>query len=219
VTPAIKFCGVTRPADGAHAARFGASYVGVIFADGPRRLDVTRALEVYAGAERGAGESVAPRRVGVFGKAAADVIAGVAEEAGLHVVQLHGDPEPQAAQELRERFAGEIWSVVRVEGEIPEKSHELFAVSDAIVLDRFDARVAGGTGRSFDWLAASRSLTRRRPGRLVLAGGLRAANVGDAIRLLRPDVVDVSSGVESSIGIKDHALMEAFAAAVAAAGE
>ncbi len=214
--PAIKFCGLTRPADAGHAARLGAAYVGVVFAGGPRSLDVAAALEVYAGAERGAGESTPPRRAGVFGRGTADVIAAAAEEAGVEVIQLHGDPDPEFVLELRDRFGGEIWSVVRVHGKLPEKSYELFAVSDAIVLDKLDARAIGGTGRGFDWEAAAGSLALRRPGRLVLAGGLRAANVRDGIQLLRPDVVDVSSGVESSIGVKDHALMESFAAAVAA---
>ena len=214
--PAIKFCGLTRPADAALAVRLGAGYVGVIFADGPRRLTVAAARDVYQeAAQRGVANP--PRCVAVFAAAETDAILATADEAGADIVQLHGDPGPETVREVSDRFGGEVWSVVRVEGELPEKSYELFDVSDAIVLDRLDARLIGGTGRSFDWAAAARSLVRRRPARLVLAGGLRAANVGDAIQLLRPDVVDVSSGVESSIGIKDHALMKEFAAAVAAA--
>lgn len=215
--PAIKFCGLTRPADAAQAVRLGAGYVGVIFADSPRRLTVAEARDVYEGAVQSAAASQ-PRRVAVFAAAGTDAILATAEEAGADIVQLHGDPGPEIVREVSVRFRGEVWSVVRVEGELPEKSYELFDVSDAIVLDKLDARLIGGTGRSFDWSAAARSLVRRRPARLVLAGGLRAANVGDAIQLLRPDVVDVSSGVESSIGVKDHALMKEFAAAVAAAG-
>ncbi|HUF64386.1 MAG TPA: phosphoribosylanthranilate isomerase [Gemmatimonadaceae bacterium] len=214
--PAIKFCGLTRPDDAARAAKLGAGYVGVILAGGPRALAVARAREVYAAA---AGEGVAPRRVGVFATGTADSIADAADEAGIDVVQLHCDPDPEMVPQLRERFRGDIWSVVRTDGDVPEKSYELFDVSDAIVLDKLDARLVGGTGRSFDWSLAARWLAQRRPKQLVLAGGLRAANVRDAIQLLRPDVVDVSSGVESSIGIKDHALMEAFAAAVAGARE
>lgn len=215
--PAIKFCGLTRPADAAHAVRLGAGYIGVIFADSPRRLTAAAARDVYHGAVQ-SGEASQPRRVAVFAAAETDAILAAAEEAGADIVQLHGDPGPETVREVSDRFGGEVWSVVRVGGELPEKSYELFDVSDAIVLDKLDARLIGGTGRSFDWGAAARSLVRRRPARLVLAGGLRAANVGDAIQLLRPDVVDVSSGVESSIGIKDHALMNEFAAAVAVAG-
>ena len=215
--PAIKFCGLTRPADAAQAVQLGAGYIGVIFADGPRRLTVAAAREVYAGAAQGGDATRAPRRVAVFAVATADAILATAESAGADIVQLHGDPDPDTAREVRDRFAGEVWSVVRVDGALPEESYELFGVSDAIVLDKLDARLIGGTGRSFDWGAAAGSLARSRPRMLVLAGGLRAANVGDAIQLLRPDVVDVSSGVESSIGIKDHALMKEFAAAVAAA--
>lgn len=213
--PAIKFCGLTRPADAAEAVRLGAGYIGVIFADGPRRLTVAAARDVYEGAAQSEVVSQ-PRRVAVFAAAETDAILATAEEAGADIVQLHGDPDPKIVREVSDRFGGEVWSVVRVEGELSKKSYELFDVSDAIVLDKLDARLIGGTGRSFDWGAAARSLVRRRPARLVLAGGLRAANVGEAIQLLRPDVVDVSSGVESSIGIKDHALMREFAAAVAA---
>ncbi|HEX6252090.1 MAG TPA: phosphoribosylanthranilate isomerase [Gemmatimonadaceae bacterium] len=215
--PAIKFCGLMRPEDAAEAARLGAGYVGVIFADGPRRLTAAAARAVYQETLQNE-EGTGPLRVAVFGAAEKDAILASAEAAGADVIQLHGDPGPETVRNVSERFDGEVWSVVRVEGELPEKSYELFDVSDAIVLDKLDARLIGGTGRSFDWGAAARSLGRRRPARLVLAGGLRAANVGDAIQLLRPDVVDVSSGVESSIGIKDHALMNEFAAAVAAAG-
>lgn len=215
--PAIKFCGLTRAGDAAQAVRLGAGYVGVIFADGPRHLTVAAAREVYAGAVQAGETEHAPRRVAVFAAAMADAILATAEAAGADIVQLHGDPDPDTVRDLRDRFQGEIWSVVRVDGALPEKSYELFGVSDAIVLDKLDARLIGGTGRSFDWGEAARSLVQHRPRRLVLAGGLRAANVGDAIQLLRPDVVDVSSGVESSIGIKDHALMKEFAAAVAAA--
>ncbi|CAN5132253.1 hypothetical protein BH23GEM2_BH23GEM2_04980 [soil metagenome] len=214
--PAIKFCGLARPDDAARAAQLGAAYVGVVLAGGPRALAAAAARKVYSGAARHVNGGAAPRRVGVFASGTADTIAAAAEAAGLDVVQLHGDPDPEMVRQVREQFAGEVWSVVRVVGEVPEKSYELFGVSDAIVLDKLDARLIGGTGMSFDWRLAALSLVKRRPEKLVLAGGLRAANVRDAIRLLRPDVVDVSSGVESSIGIKDHALMKAFAAAVAA---
>lgn len=214
--PAIKFCGLVRPDDAARAAQLGAAYVGVVLAGGPRALPAAAAREVYSGAARHVNGGAAPRRVGVFASGTADTLATAAEEAGLDVVQLHNDPDPEMVRQVRERFAGEVWSVVRVDGAVPEKSYELFGVSDAIVLDKLDARLVGGTGMSFDWRLAALSLVKRRPGKLVLAGGLRAANVRDAIQLLRPDVVDVSSGVESSIGIKDHALMKAFAAAVAA---
>jgi phosphoribosylanthranilate isomerase len=210
VKPAVKFCGLTRPADASIASELGAAYVGVIFAESPRRLAAREAREVYAAAG-------GLQAVGVFGSADAQAIAEEAHEAGAQVVQLHGHPTAAMIEALRSAFEGDIWSVVRIGDAAELIDTALFARVDGVVLDTADAERLGGTGRPFDWKAAAERLsTVGRPQKLVLAGGLRPSNVGDAIRSLQPDVVDVSSGVESSPGIKNHALMRAFVEAVAA---
>jgi len=209
----IKFCGMTRAVDAREAVALGAGYVGVIFASGPRRLSVEQAGEVLADIP----ENV--RRVGVFADAPADAIAAAAETLQLGAVQLHGENGGRLVERVRSRFDGEVWSVLRLrDGLLPERAAELFASADAVLLEAHVAGQLGGTGVTLPWerlvdeLGALRSNGSR--ARLVLAGGLRAENVGEAIRLLRPDVVDVSSGVETAPGIKDHARMRAFRDAV-----
>jgi len=212
----IKFCGMTRPEDARAGAALGAAYVGVIFAGGPRKLTVPRAEEVLAAATE---SEDGPRTVGVFGDATPEEIAATAERLRLSVVQLHADPGTQTVERLRTRFAGEIWPVVRLDREqLPDDVGDLFASADAVVLDAKVSGRLGGTGVALPWasLAARLESVRddRRPAKLILAGGLRPENVSMAISLLRPDVVDVSSGVETAPGIKDHARMRAFRDAV-----
>jgi len=213
----IKFCGLTRSEDVAEAERLGASYAGVILASGPRLLTIDRAREVLSVLRDAPGTS---RRVGVFGDQDADSISRAASALRLDVVQLHGGSAmPSKVERLRRHFAGEIWAVARVQGStLPADIEDLFEICDAVLLDpRVEGR-DGGTGVALPWEALVEPLSalrRGRPARLVLAGGLRPENVGDAIRTLEPDIVDVSSGVERSPGVKDHERMRAFADAVA----
>lgn len=211
----IKFCGLTRAEDAEYAASLGAAYVGVIFAESPRRLDPVAASSVLAGV-RGRATTV-----GVFGPATVEAIATVAAEAGVDVVQLHGDPTPGIVERVRPFFGGEVWAVVRIAGsELPKEASALLGVADAVVLDAKVSGQLGGTGRAFDWDGIARTLDRRQVrARVVLAGGLNPENVAHAVRVVAPDVVDVSSGVESAPGIKDHARMRAFSDAVRRQGE
>jgi phosphoribosylanthranilate isomerase len=209
----VKFCGLTRPDDAAFAASLGARYAGVIFAASPRRLDAGVARRVLDAAR------AQLRTVGVFGVETAERIAAVAAEAGLDVVQLHGDPTPAVVDDVRCLFGGEVWAVVRIAGrDVPATLPALSDAADAIVLDAKVAGQLGGTGTSFDWHGVSANLGRGRA-RLVLAGGLDPINVAHAVDIVAPDVVDVSSGVESAPGIKDHARMRAFSDAVRRRGD
>lgn len=209
----IKFCGLTRPEDAREAASLGARYLGIIFAESPRQLGDERAREVFAQAAAGAG------RVGVFGATSTADIAARARQLALDVVQLHGDPGPATIADVRRQWSGQVWAVVRVEGTtIPEGAADLFDIADAVVLDARVAGRLGGTGVTLAWgpLRERVAPFRGRRAKLVLAGGLTPANVADAIDALQPDVVDVSSGVESSVGVKDPARMRAFRDAVRA---
>lgn len=208
----VKFCGLTRAVDAVEAARLGASYVGVVFAGGPRLVAPAAASTIFAGVP------ARVRRIGVFGRSGPGAIADVAAAAGLDGVQLHGDPEAADVEAVRRRFGGIVWAVVRVESSLPARLDDLAAVADAIVLDARVAGALGGTGERFDWGRIARRLEGRRPARLVVAGGLTPENVSDAVALLAPEVVDVSSGVESAPGEKDHARMRAFVGALAAPG-
>lgn len=202
----VKFCGLTRFEDAREAMRLGAAYVGAIFAGGPRNVTPERARELFDAATGG------PAAVGVFGADDVDAIAANAITAGVEVIQLHGDPRAADVRAMRKRFGGRIWAVARADGSVlPEWTEELFHEADAVLLDaRVQGRL-GGMGIALEWGALADSVAALR-GRtpVVLAGGLKPENVAEAVRLLAPDVVDVSSGVESSPGIKDHAKMRAF---------
>ncbi len=206
----IKFCGLTRAADAEQAVALGASFVGAIFAGGPRALLPERAREVFAGVEPGI------ERVGVFGADALDVVRDVAAIAALSIVQLHGDPRAADVRSVRARFGGKVWAVARAEGSLlPEWAEELFREADAVLLDAHVAGQLGGTGVTLEWEALARSVDEvRGTTPVILAGGLRPANVAQAIRAMHPDVVDVSSGVEQAPGVKDHLKMRAFVEAV-----
>jgi phosphoribosylanthranilate isomerase len=203
---------MTRAADVAEAAALGAQYVGVIFAGGPRHQSVESAKRILGDAPP------ALKRVGVVSSQPIDEIADLARELGLHTVQLHADPDPMRIRDVKVATGGgvEVWAVLRLSGAtLPATFRETAATADGIVFDAHAPSGLGGSGVTLPWsylaqaLAAERSHTT-----LVLAGGLRAENVGEAIVAIEPDIVDVSSGIESAPGIKDHERMRAFRDAV-----
>jgi len=203
----IKFCGMTRPEDARAAAAIGARYVGVILADGPRALTDAAARAVLDAVP----ETTAT--VGVFGSVSPEEVAMRATRLRLRVVQLHGDADADMVAQVRQRWTGQIWPVVRVAGsELPATASDLFDVADAVVLDSRVPGKLGGTGVSLPWDELSERIAglRSRRAKLVLAGGLRPDNVARAVSALGPDVVDVSSGVESTTGVKDPDMMRAF---------
>lgn len=211
MTTALKFCGVTRREDAAAAADLGAGYVGSIFAPSLRRVSPRDAADIWSAAAD-------LKKVGVFGEASVDEVLAAADESGLDVIQLHARPRNGTIEQIRASFRGEIWAVLRVgeAGALTEAGES--AAADAILVDSYSESGLGGTGRTFAWEREAETILRLRGDKpLIVAGGLDSDNVGAAIRALRPDVVDVSSGVESSPGVKDHARMRAFADAVAAA--
>lgn len=221
----VKICGLCRPGDAALAAAAGADCLGVVLAPGgPRSQTPARAARILdAGTDAGDGDGVAspaPRRVGVFVDAAADDILAAAEEARLDIVQLHGAEPEDTLLELRD--AGlVVWKAIRVRDRAAFVAGlDMYGeLADAILLDGWAPHAAGGAGARFDWegIAGVRHLV---PGdvELWIAGGLTPANVADAVRILAPDGVDVSSGVEASRGVKSAELVREFIRAAKAAG-
>ncbi|MCC6243072.1 MAG: phosphoribosylanthranilate isomerase [Gemmatimonadaceae bacterium] len=209
----VKICGLTRLRDAVHAEESGASMLGVILAGGPRRLSLEAAAQVI-GAKR-----PAVKRAAVFGDGDADFFHDCAESLDLDILQLHGDPDVRLVETMRGRSNRALWPVLRVDGtDLPSESEALANAAGTLV---FDAKVVGqlgGTGVALDWRGlrhAVDTLRTRVPGlQIVLAGGLRPSNVAQAMALLQPDVVDVSSGVESAPGVKDPKAVEQFVAAV-----
>ena len=211
----VKFCGLTRPEDAAQAAALGARYVGVVFAESLRQVTDQDAARVLGQVPMGIS------RVGVFGDTKPEQIAERAQRLELDVVQLHGDPKPRVIARVRRTWRGQVWAVQRLAAAVmPPAAADLFDAADGVVLDaRVDGKL-GGTGIPLPWeeLAEKIAPYRSYRAKLIVAGGLTAENVGRAIAALQPDVVDVSSGVEADIGIKDHEKMRAFRDAVSAAG-
>jgi phosphoribosylanthranilate isomerase len=196
----VKVCGITRPEDARLAADAGADAVGFVFwPQSPRCVDALRARDI--------GDALPAEvvRVGVFVDAAPEEMARIAEEARLDVLQLHGDEPPEALPGLPRR----AWKAVRVgPGFVPADALRYEGRAAGLLLDTRSAEAPGGTGRSFDWALAAG--VRLRASFLILAGGLDPFNVGAAIRAVRPDGVDVSSGVELEPGCKDPEKVRAF---------
>ena len=205
MTPRIKVCGITRAEDAAAAVRLGAAALGFVFwPRSPRRtsIDVVRAIAA----------TLPPfvARIGVFVDMPADEVARIVDEARLDGVQLHGDEPPDRYRHLKARLI----KAVTLDSDMDVKAAATLPAHVTVLIDAIDRVRRGGTGKVADWRNAA-ALASQRPA--ILAGGLTAANVGDAIRQVRPWAVDVSSGVESAPGVKSRERLEAFFAAVNAA--
>lgn len=198
----IKICGLTSFDDASLAVTLGADAVGfVLWSGSPRAIAapdvarITKRLPAFV------------TRVGVFVNASPREIETAVNAARLDVAQLHGDIDFQALATVPIRL-------VRATSLLSEaEAAEVAAWPDSImpIVDAHDPKRYGGTGRKADWSRAA-NLAATRP--IVLAGGLNADNVSDAIATVRPHMVDVSSGVEERPGIKDPARLRAFFAAV-----
>jgi phosphoribosylanthranilate isomerase len=208
----VKICGLTRAVDAEFADAAGAAYLGVIFAGGPRERSPADAAAILFGRRA--------RKVGVFGAQSPEAIAEIAPVAGLDVVQLHGASDVARLTAVRAATGLEVWAVVRTEtGILTPEDEALADASDALLVDAMAPGQLGGNGITVPWMQLGESLDEMANGhRIVLAGGLTAENVGEAIDYVSPMVVDVSSGVESAPGIKDHQRIRAFIAAVRASG-
>ncbi len=204
----VKICGITRPEDALAAAEAGAHAIGLVFADSPRRVTPRQAHEIV---------SVLPPfvdAVGVFVNARAATMLRLAADVGFSTIQLHGDESPVLASKLH--GVRVIKALVVRHREFVDDVHRFAdAGVSGILLDAFNPRARGGSGKRFDWdlVAGARSagaLDDAPP--IILAGGLTPENVAAGIRRIHPWGVDVSSGVESAPGIKDEERILRFVA-------
>lgn len=203
----IKICGIMRPQDATKAAAAGASYLGVVFAGGPRAVTSRQAGDVVAA---GAGVPV----LGVFAEQTTEEILQIRDRAGLSGAQLHGTYSELEAERLR--AAGlQVWRVVRIAAPADlDLLGEAISGSDAVLVEPMLPHARGGAGIPLD-LAVAREARGRLAGHpMALAGGLTSETVAQALALVRPEIVDVSSGVERLPGIKDHSRIERFVEAV-----
>jgi len=206
VVAKIKFCGIMQPGDATLAAEAGAAYLGVVFAGGPRAVTVVGASEVVRAA---AGVPV----LGVFAAQSPDEILRIGEKAELSGAQLHGPYSRADAARLRAHGL-EVWRVVRIVGPSDlDMLGEAVLDSDTVLVEPMVPYALGGAGVSLD-LELGRQARSRLAGPMALAGGLTPDNVGQALVQVRPEIVDVSSGVERRPGIKDPNTIARFVEAV-----
>jgi phosphoribosylanthranilate isomerase len=205
--PNIKFCGITRLEDAEHAAELGAWAIGLILWSGSaRRCSRVDAEAIGAALHR------RTEIAGVFVNAHLDEVAEAADAFGLTLLQFHGDEGPVYCAEAARRTGAKTIKAARVAGRSDIQDLRAFQ-TDFHLLDAHVPGRQGGTGVTFAWELAGEH-PRDRP--LILSGGLTPDNVAEAIEAVRPFAVDVASGVEAEPGVKDHAKMTAFAAAVRA---
>jgi phosphoribosylanthranilate isomerase len=204
----VKICGLRRAQDAISAEEAGASYGGVILASGsPRTVSPRQAAEIFAG--------VGLARCGVVVNETIEGIRRLVDELGLSVVQLHGDEPPELAAAVREQTGAETWKAIRVRSgfDVVDALASYGSVADGLFLDGWSASARGGTGQTFPWEEVAAHRASLGGLRLIAAGGLNPDNVARVIEVLAPDVVDVSSGVEATPGVKDARLIRAFSAA------
>ena len=196
MTTKIKICGLTRRQDVLSAAELGADLLGFVFAKSPRRISPERMVEISAGLPEGV------LKVGVFVDAPLAEIQDIAAFCALDVLQLHGSEDLDYCRVLE---AYKLLKVFRlgVGRTLPQSSLSSYW---AALFDTWLPEMAGGGGKVFDW----RQVLPWSGSRFFLAGGLNPENVGEAITMTRPFGVDVSSGVESSPGIKDPSKIRKF---------
>ncbi len=193
----IKICGLTREQDALLCADKGADFLGFIFVpSSPRFVEPETAAAITAVIRA---REQRPKLVGVFRDASPDYIREIATVAGLDMVQLHG---AETDDDIRAIGIPAI-KTFRVGDTLPDTTSH--PAAEWFLFDTFEERRVGGTGRRFDWSLLA-NYPRTKP--FLLAGGLAPDNIAGAISLVRPDGIDIASGVESEPGIKDPEKIE-----------
>lgn len=191
----IKICGITRSEDIEALNILLPDYAGFVFAASKRKVSVQIAENLIRNLDKRI------KTVGVFVNEDPDIVAQTSSQCGLDILQFHGNESPAYCN----LFYQEVWKAFQVANENSFKGIESYEV-EGIVLDAFHPTLQGGSGLTFDW-KLSEVYTGK--GKMIMAGGLTPDNVIDCIRLTMPDVVDVSSGVETD-GLKDYVKIEKF---------
>jgi phosphoribosylanthranilate isomerase len=194
----VKICGITRVEDGVIAARLGADAIGLVFyPPSPRFVNPEQARQIIM--------ALPPfiTTVGLFVNAEPATVRAILREVPLALLQFHGDEESDYCAAFGRPY---LKAVPMGAGAEVRDYEQRFATAAGLLLDSHGGAQTGGSGHGFDW--ARIPAERHKP--LILAGGLHSGNVAAAIRQVRPDAVDVSSGVESAKGVKHGELIHAF---------
>lgn len=195
----VKICGITNLEDALAASEYGADALGFVFyKKSPRSVSCADAKAII--------KKLPPyiTCVGVFVNEDKERIRKIAEQTGIHVVQLHGDEPPSAC-----RISGyPVIKAIRVKSlDNMDMIKNYWGKVSAFLLDTYSPQTYGGTGQLFNWEIA---LEAKQFGRIILAGGLSPENVEQAVRYVKPYAIDVSSGVEEEKGKKDLEKMKQF---------
>jgi len=194
----VKICGITRAQDAIKAVEFGADAIGLVFYDkSPRAVSIDDARSII--------QKIPPfvSIVGLFVDPSPKDVAAVLHRVSLDLLQFHGDELPSECSAYGKPY---IKAVKIREGVDIAAQINKYTTARGILLDTYDPKVPGGTGRVFDWSVIPRGLSKP----IILAGGLTPENVWQAITKVRPFAVDVSGGVEADKGIKDIEKLAAF---------
>ena len=195
----VKICGLTNVEDARVALEAGADYLGfVLYAKSPRAVTAEKVATIVEKLGGGA------RAIGVFVNETPESVADVVKRCGLYGAQMHGDEAPGGFFELD--FP--VWRAVWVKNGVTKPDPASWQ-AERYVIDAAAPGQYGGSGLTTDWEVAS-GISRRVP--VMLAGGLHPGNVDEAIRQVHPLGVDVSSGVEATVGRKDHDAVRQFVA-------
>lgn len=196
----VKICGITSWRDARRACEAGADFLGFNFyAGSPRYIEPAKARRIIRRLPKRIGV------VGVFQNESEQNVRDIARQAGLGYLQLHGDESPAMVLRL-----GRSWPIIkalRVGKFFRSTRLARYKKAAALLLDGFDRHRRGGTGKAFDWKIARQAT---RYGRIMIAGGLKPENVGEAVRAGKPWAVDVAGGVEAAPRKKDFVRMKAF---------
>jgi phosphoribosylanthranilate isomerase len=196
----VKICGITNWIDARRACDAGANFLGFNFyRESPRYISPARAGRIVSRLPEGVSA------VGVFVNESEAAVIEIAGSVGLDYVQLHGDESPQMVASVARRIR--VIKALRVRNPFRTAQLARFKGASAFLLDGFDKRARGGTGKTFDWAVARRA---KRGRKIFLAGGLTPENAAEASRSVKPYALDVCSGVEAAPGKKDAARIAAF---------
>ncbi|MGC9503559.1 phosphoribosylanthranilate isomerase [Baaleninema sp.] len=197
----VKICGITQPEQGAAIAELGATALGFICVSAsPRYVAIDRIVEICKALSLREAREI--DRIGVFAKTSVEEICRVVEATPLTGVQLHSDESPEFCQGVRSRLPQvELIKALRIRSSQDlDRISDYCEVVDAVLLDAYDSRQLGGTGKTLNWESLQNF---QFPCPWFLAGGLNPDNVTLALSQLNPDGIDLSSGVERSPGDKD----------------
>ena len=204
-----KICGITRAQDALAAADLGADAIGLNFyPKSPRAIAVADVANLVEGL---------PQKVSVvalFVNPTPELVRQVLGTGAVDLLQFHGSESAEFCEQFDTPYMKVV--AVKVDSDLNSEFAK-YESAQYMLLDSFDPIMLGGTGKAFDWGRVI-ELTQKQRSRLVLAGGLGPANVREAIKIVQPFGVDVSSGVEASKGIKDLKMMQLFIQGVRASG-